>query len=105
MVYVVVLLLVIIGSNAPLRGLASLAGLLALLVTALLLAYFDVWDTILERIGALHVEISVAGYLVPSVVLLVAWLVAVFGFDRLRNVRYCVVRVAELMKSRQVSGK
>jgi hypothetical protein len=88
MVYVVVLLLVIAGSNVPLRGLWSVVAILACLVVTMLLAYFDLWDPILERLWGLHIEISLAGYLLPSVVLLVLWLVTVFGFDQLRYIRF-----------------
>jgi hypothetical protein len=88
MVYVVVLLLVIFGSNVPLRGLWSLVAILLLLMVTVLFAGLDLWGWILERLGGLHVEISLAGYLLPSVVLLVLWLVAVFGFDRLRYIRF-----------------
>jgi hypothetical protein len=46
------------------------------------------WGPILEGLGALHVEITLAGYLVLSVVLLVLWAVVVFGFDRMRYMRF-----------------
>jgi hypothetical protein len=88
MVYVVVVLLVVVGSNAPLRGLWSLVAILAVLVLTLVLAYFDLWGSILAGLGELHIEISAAGYLVPSVVLLVLWLGTVFGLDRLRYIRF-----------------
>jgi hypothetical protein len=88
MVYVVVLLLVVFGTNIPLRGLWSLVGILVLFLVTLLLAYFDLWGWLLERLWGLHIEISLAGYLVPSVVLLALWLVSVFGFDRLRYIRF-----------------
>ncbi len=88
MVYVVVLLLVIVGTSSPVRGLASVAVGLFLLVATVIMAYLDVWGWILERLGGLHVEISLAGYLLPSVVLLGLWLVTVFGLDRLRYVRF-----------------
>jgi hypothetical protein len=88
MVYVVVLLLVVFGTNIPLRGLWSLVGILVLFLLTLLLAYFDLWGWILERLWGLHIEISLAGYLMPSVVLLALWLVSVFGFDRLRYIRF-----------------
>src|SRR5262249_41656126 len=82
------LLLVIAGSTIPLRGLWSVVAFLSVLVITGLLAYFDVWGQILEYLGGLHVEISLAGYLVPSIVLLVLWLATVFGFDQLRSVRF-----------------
>src|SRR5262249_49358752 len=74
-VYLVVLLLVIFGANVPLRGLASIIAVLAVLLVTVLFAYLDWWTKILDYLGGLHVEISLAGYLFPSVVLLVLWLV------------------------------
>jgi hypothetical protein len=88
MVFTVLVLLVIVGSNVQLRGLWSVTAILFLFVLTLLLAYFDLWDAILERLGRLHIHITLAGYLLPSVVLLVVWLVSVFGFDRLRYIRF-----------------
>jgi hypothetical protein len=88
MVYIVVLLLVIFGSNVPLRGLWSVVAILAILVVTMLMAALDAWGWLLERLWGLHIEITLAGYLLPSVVLLVMWLVAVFGFDRLRYIRF-----------------
>jgi hypothetical protein len=87
-VYVVVLLLVIFGSNVPLRGVWSLVAILVLLLLTMVMAYLDAWGWILERLWGLHIEISLAGYLLTSAVLLVLWLVAVFGFDRLRYIRF-----------------
>ncbi len=86
MVYIVVLLLVIFGSNVPLRGVWTVVAILLILVLTAVLAYFDFWGWILETLGGLHVEISLAGYLVPSLVLLALWAVTVFGFDQMRYV-------------------
>jgi hypothetical protein len=88
MVYFVVLLLVVFGSNVPLRGLWSVVAIMFVLMLTMLLAYLDAWGWILDRLGGLHMEISLAGYLLPSIVLLVIWVVAVFGFDRLRYMRF-----------------
>jgi hypothetical protein len=88
MVYVVVALLVVFGSNAPLRGLWSLVALLSLVVVAMLLAYFDLWGGILDYLWGMHIQISLAGYLVPSVALLALWLGTVFGLDQLRYIHF-----------------
>jgi hypothetical protein len=88
MVFVVVLLLVIFGSNVPLRGLWSLVAILAVLVVTMLMAALHLWGEVLEGLWGLHIEITLAGYLLPSIVLLVLWLVAVFGFDQLRYIRF-----------------
>jgi len=50
------------GANVPLRGLASIIAILAILLLTVLFAYLDLWPTN-PRLpwAALHVEISVAG--------------------------------------------
>jgi hypothetical protein len=88
MVYIVVLLVVVFGTNVPLRGLWSIVAILSVIVLTGVLAYFDVWGQILEALGGLHIEITLAGYLLPSVVLLVLWVATVFGFDQLHSVRF-----------------
>jgi hypothetical protein len=88
MVYIVILLVVIFGSNVPLRGLWSVVAILLVVVLTGVLAYFDVWGWLLETFWGLHIEITLAGYLVPSIVLLILWLVTVFGLDQLRYVLF-----------------
>src|SRR5262249_46417129 len=83
-VYVVVLLLVTFGANVPLRGLASIIAILAILLVTMLFAYMDWWEQIFDYVGGLHIEISGAGYLVPSVVLLILWLATFLFYDPLR---------------------
>ncbi len=84
MVYIVVLLLVIFGSNVPLRGLASVIAILAVLLLTCLFAYLGWWTRILGYLGGLHVEITLAGYLITSVVLLLMWLGTIFLYDPMR---------------------
>jgi hypothetical protein len=82
-VYVVVILLVIFVTNVPLRGPASLVAILAILLVTVVFAGLGWWTSIFDYLGGLHVEISLAGYLFPSVVLLVLWLCTVFLYDPL----------------------
>jgi hypothetical protein len=82
--YVLVILLVLFGSNVPFRGLASIIAILAVLLVACLFAYLDWWADIFDYLGGLHIEITLAGYLLPSVVLLVLWLATFFLYDPLR---------------------
>ena len=83
-IYLAVLLAVIFGSNVPLRGLASVVAILGIILVTLLFAYLDWWTSILDFLGGLHVEISLAGYLFTSILLLVVWLATVFLYDPLR---------------------
>jgi hypothetical protein len=95
-VYFAVILAVIFGTNVPLRGLASVVAVLLLLLITFLFAYLGWWTAIFDFLGGLHVEISVAGYLIPAVVLLVLWLATVFLYDPLRYMTFtpgqCAVR-------------
>lgn len=88
MIYFLVVLVVLFGSNVPLRGLASIVGILFLVLLTLLFAYLNWWTAIVEYLGGLHVGITVAGYLFPSVVLLVVWLATVFLYDPLRYMTF-----------------
>ena len=88
MVFMIVLLLVIFGSTVQLRGLWSVVVILAILLLTGVLAYYHVWGWILGQFWGLHVEITLAGYLLTSAILLVLWLVVVFGLDQLHQVRF-----------------
>jgi hypothetical protein len=99
MVYLVVVLLVIVGSNVPLRGLASIIAVLAVLLLTVLLAYLDWWTPLLDYLGGLHVQITLAGYLVPSVVLLGVWLATLCFYDPLR---YMVFTPGQLVLHKEV---
>jgi hypothetical protein len=99
MVCIVVVLLVIVGSNVPLRGLASIIAVLAVLLVTVLFAYLDWWTPILDYLGGLHVQISLAGYLIPSAVLLVAWLAVLFLYDPLR---YMVFTPGQLVVHKEI---
>jgi len=81
--YAVVILLVLFGSNVPFRGLASIIAILAILLVACLFAYLDWWEAIFDYLGGLHIAVTLAGYLLPSVVLLVLWLATFFLYDPL----------------------
>jgi len=84
MIYFAAILAVVFGSNVPLRGMASLAAILLILLMTVMFAYFGMWDTIFGYLGGLHVEISAEGYLIASVGLLVLWLLVVLFYDPLR---------------------
>jgi hypothetical protein len=99
MVFLVVLLVVVFSTSIPLRGLWSLVVLLGLVLVAVLLAAFDLWGPILRGLGNLHVYISAAGYLVPSTVLLLGWLLTVFFYDQKR---YIIFTPGQLVVHREV---
>ena len=81
-IYCVVLLLTILITNVPLRGLWSFLVILMMVLLALVFTVFDVWDNLLGAIGNLHIYINMAGYLFLATVVLILWLVSVFIFDQ-----------------------
>jgi hypothetical protein len=87
MVYVAVLLAVAFGANVPLRGMASVAAVLFLVLVTVVFAFLGWWGKIFEAVGGWHVQITFAGYLVPSVGLLVLWLLTILLYDPLRYLR------------------
>ena len=80
--FLIILFMVIIITSVPLRGLWSLVVLIGMVVIALLISLFKWWDDILDAFYGLHVFINLAGYLLLSTVLFIAWAVATFIFDR-----------------------
>jgi hypothetical protein len=84
--YVVVLLLVIFITNTPLRGMWSVFVIALILLLSLVLALFHLWEPVLESLGHIHIHMTLAGFLVPSAILFLFWLVVVFIFDARRYV-------------------
>ena len=101
--YLIVLFLVIVITSVPLRGLWSLVVLIGLVVIALLISLFKWWDDILDAFIGLHVFINLAGYLLMSTVLFIAWAVATFIFDRRSYIVFTPgqIRVVEEIGSRE----
>ena len=82
-VFCVVLLLTVVITNVPLRGLWSFLVLLLMLILALGIALVPGgWDHLLGAVGNLHIYINMAGYLFIATAVMVLWAVSVFIFDR-----------------------
>ena len=81
--FVVILLLVIIITNVPLRGLWSLITIIVIILGAIILAQWGVWDGIIRGGGQiLAVYINLGGYVFISTTLLILWLINFLFFDR-----------------------
>ncbi|HEX3150507.1 MAG TPA: hypothetical protein VHR66_20685 [Gemmataceae bacterium] len=101
--YLIILVLVIIITSVPLRGLWSLVVLIALVVLALMVSLFKWWDDILGALYGLHIFINLAGYLMLSTAIFVSWAVATFIFDRRSYIVFTPgqIRVCEEIGSRE----
>lgn len=80
--FMVILLVTIFVTNVPLRGLWTFLTLALIVALALLLSLLKLWDTIFDRIAALHIHINMAGYFFIGLAVLIMWAVSVFVFDR-----------------------
>jgi hypothetical protein len=80
-IYVVVLLLLIVITNVPLRGLWSVMIIVVVVLVTIILALAELWGPILDALGRLHIHINAAGYLLTSLGLLAIWLITFLLFD------------------------
>jgi hypothetical protein len=81
--YCVILILTILITNIPLRGLWSFLVLMLLLILALVITLVpNGWDSLLGAFGNLHIFINMAGYLFIATTVLILWVVSVFVFDQ-----------------------
>jgi hypothetical protein len=82
-VFCVILLITVIITNVPLRGLWSFLVLLLFVVVALIITVIPGgWDSVLGAVFHLHIYINMAGYLFIATAVLVLWAVSVFIFDQ-----------------------
>ena len=82
LIFFVVLFLVILVTNYSVRGLASGIVILGLVLTFVLLLYFDMWDKVFGWFVSPTIFLSLDAYLWISTVMLGMWLIVVFGLDR-----------------------
>lgn len=80
--FVIGLVLTILITNVPLRGLWSFLIIILVVLLALIVSLAGAWDEIFKRLGNLHIYINMAGYLFIGSAVFVVWAVATFIFDR-----------------------
>jgi hypothetical protein len=77
-----VLILVIVITNVPLRGMWSFVVILVVIFLAIIFHAWELWEPILEKLSLLDIRINAGGYLFVSSLLFVVWLVTMLFFDR-----------------------
>jgi hypothetical protein len=80
-IFLTVLLIIIVISNVPLRGLWSVVIIFMILFLVLLISLWHQWERIFEWAGLLRIHINEGGYFFISLVLFIIWAVTVFIFD------------------------
>jgi hypothetical protein len=82
LVFLIILLVVIMVTNVPLRGLWSFLIIMVLVLGSVIFAQAGWWDAILRNFQLLAIHINLAGYLFFSLVLFGFWLFNFLFFDR-----------------------
>jgi len=81
--YIFILLLVILITTVPLRGVSSLVVILGIALIIVTISFFGAWDSILSALGKLRVHMNMGFYVFSSTFLLIIWSAVFFGFDRM----------------------
>lgn len=81
-IFLIVLMLTVVVTNVPLRGLWAFIVLMSFALIAVLITLFGWWDPIFKSIEQLKIHINMAGYLFIGTAVFVLWAMAVFVFDR-----------------------
>lgn len=100
--YLIVLFLVILITNVPLRGLWSLVTVITISFLTALFAFMGWWDEILRAFADLHGYMNMAVYLTISVGVFIAWITAVLFFDR-RS--YMIFSPGQLRVCEEIGGR
>jgi hypothetical protein len=80
--FTTVLILVIVITNVPLRGMWSVMIITLVILLSIIFALADWWTPILRWLSYLDIRINAGGYFCISLILLIVWLVTFLLFDR-----------------------
>jgi hypothetical protein len=80
--FAAVLLLCIVITNVPLRGMWSVMVIMTTLMLIIIFALAGWWGSILYTLGLLDIRINTGGYFFISGVLFLVWLLTFFFFDK-----------------------
>lgn len=99
--FMVTLLLVIVITNVPLRGLWSVVVIVLILLLVVIISLVpNAWNTIGSWVVLLDIHLNAAGYLFVALVLFTIWAITVFWFDQ----QIYILFTPGLMKVRETIG-
>jgi len=81
-IWATVLLLVIVITNVPLRGLWSVLIIIMVMLISVIFALAGWWDSIFSAIRLLDIRINAGGYFFISLILFGIWLLTMILFDQ-----------------------
>jgi len=93
-VFTFTFLMVIVMTHFSVRGLASVVTIVSAIAIALALAYFQLWESLLNALGSLAIFMNLGFYVFFSTAIFIVWASAVFFFDRST---YYIVRPGQLI--------
>jgi hypothetical protein len=82
-IFTATVFLVILITNISLRGMASLVVILGAAFVVLLLAYLQLWETVLSYLGLVAIYMNLSFYVVFSTLIFLVWAFSVFVYDHL----------------------
>lgn len=80
--FATILLLVVVITNVPLRGMWSFMVIFLIIALSIIFALADWWEAILRHLSLLDIRINAGGYFFISGILFVLWLFTVLIFDK-----------------------
>lgn len=101
LIFITIIMLLIIFTNAKLRGVYSMLTIATVAFLVVLLAWLGWWDAIWSFVPQLSAKANAGFYLVFANVLLFIWLLTFFVFDRLT---YWTIYPGQIVEERLVGG-
>lgn len=101
LIFIASLILLIIFTNAKLRGIYSILTIAVIAFFVVLFAWLGWWDAILDFIPQLSAKANAGFYTVFGTVLLIVWLSAFFFFDRMT---YWRIYPGQIVEERLIGG-
>jgi hypothetical protein len=80
--YATVLILVILITNVPLRGMWSVVIIILAIMLTVIFALAGWWESIFQHLTLLDIRVNAGGYFFISAILFVVWLLTFIFFDR-----------------------
>jgi hypothetical protein len=81
-IFCITLLIVVVITNVPLRGMWSVVVILTIIMLSVIFALAGWWERIFSAINLLDIRINMGGYLFIGIFLFAIWLITMLAFDR-----------------------
>ena len=100
-IFLITLLLVIVITNVPLRGMWSVVVIITIILLSIIFGLAGWWEKIIHALQLLDIRINAAGYFFVSLILFAIWLITFVFFDRQM---YMIFTPGQLKVREQIGG-